>query len=328
MENSEKSLLGTCIRTIQEELIQFESALTRVLQVEHTSLQPFFSPILKDRGKRIRPILFFLVQGLFAKPVEESIHIAVLIELLHTATLIHDDVIDCSLERRGSSSLNALWGDRISVLMGDYLLAKVLQIGVDSPYPKVLDVIAPVVLSMVSAELLHEGNQSSGGMSKDDYFRIIKAKTAGLFGAAAELATRVMGASAEQTRELNRFGELYGIAFQIQDDVLDISGSSEQMGKPQGQDVLNGKWTLPLLLAKQSAPETERDDLLKKMGRGNKEDSIWIQEFIIRFGGIEKAMDECGTIIEEALHLLDSFGPSTYRESLTSLLMHALERQG
>jgi octaprenyl-diphosphate synthase len=282
---------------------------------------------LKGRGKRLRPIVFFLVQGLFSKPDERSLEIAVLIELLHTATLIHDDVIDGSMERRGSDTLNAVWGDRISVLMGDLLLAKVLQLGVRSPWPGVLETIAPVVHSMVTAELRHEMEPPDGHQSEAFYFRIISDKTAGLFSAAAILGGIVKEASEDRIERLRLLGSLYGTAFQIRDDILDVTGSPDIMGKPRGQDALNGRWTLPLLMARKQAGVRERKALSERMGTKKPQDSAWIHDFIIRHQGVPEALRKCDHIVKDAVEILRGFDDSIYRKSLMALLNDVTERE-
>ena len=327
MEYFKNHYLMTSIRPVHNELSLFESELRAALEVEDVSIKPLFMPLLKDRGKRLRPIFFFLVQGLFSKPDKRSVDVAVLIELLHTATLIHDDVIDCSTERRGGTTLNALWGDRISVLMGDFLLARVLQIGIHSRWPRVLETITPVVLSMVTAELRHEKEPPAEAMSEAFYFRVIKDKTAGLFSAAAVLAGIVKDASHDRIEILSRLGELYGIAFQIRDDILDVTGSPDRMGKPSGQDVLNGRWTLPLLMAWQNASQSERKELFKKMDSKGPDDIAWIRTFIIRHQGATHALRKCEDIVSQAIGLLNGFDPSIYKEALMSLLNHVTERE-
>ena len=317
MHNQDKSIQTNCVR---EELKIFEKEYKKQFKVEDTVIQPILDYIAQKRGKRIRPIIFFLSQGLIKKPIQESVSLAVMIELLHTASLIHDDVVDSSKKRRGADTLNAVWDNKISVLVGDYLLAKVLQIGVSYRSDGVVDLLSRVVLKMGEGELLHTMKNGSESLSVEEYFFIVRNKTAGLFSAACELGGLAVSASLNQRKNLNTLGENIGIGFQIRDDILDLNGSLNQMGKPAGQDLSNGTITLPLICAMQEARargETiHYSDIKSKFLKGDS----WLQEFLVQFKGIEIAQRHADMFTNKALDILRQFESSIYREALEQLI--------
>lgn len=322
------NMLEEIYNTLEKELASFEKVYSLQFQSDNVFLQPIFDYVGLERGKRLRPILFFLSQGLIHRPSLKYIKIAVLIELLHTATLIHDDVVDGSLERRGKRSLNAVWGDRVSVLLGDYLLAKVLSLAVEVKRKGVLEIISRVVMEMGRGELRQTVEGMVRRVSVDEYFNIIREKTAGLFGAACELGGIVVSASVSEKNRLRQLGENFGMAFQIRDDILDFSGHTELMGKPVGQDVTNGKITLPLILALEGVSDEEKHRILQRLACATKKDGEWIRKFVKKRGGIGKAQEKAQVFLRRAMELLDSFKPSFYRERLERLVMHDLERVG
>ena len=321
-----KKTLEEIYNTLAKEFASFEKEYFLQFQSDNIFLQPIFDYVGQEKGKRLRPILFFLSQGLIHRPNRRYVKIAVLIELLHTATLIHDDVVDGSLERRGKRSLNAVWGDRVSVLLGDYLLARVLSLAVEVERIGVLEIISRVVMEMGRGELRQTVEGMMQRVSVDDYFNIIREKTACLFGAACELGGIVMSASASEKNRLRQLGETFGMAFQIRDDILDFSGHTEFMGKPVGQDVTNGKMTLPLILALEGVSEEEKQGILQRLDSATEEDGEWIRKFVKRRKGIENAQEKAQVFLKRAIELLDTFKPSIYREMLERLVMHDTER--
>ena len=245
------------IKLISKELELFEEEYRQQFRTESFVIQPLLDYLIVTKGKWFRPILFFLSQGLINRPKSESVRIAVLLELLHAATLIHDDVVDSSPERRGRKTLNEKWGDKVSVLTGDFLLAKVLKLGVESRWPEVLGVISRVVTKMADCELRQVIQPPEEDQTPESYFRVIQDKTAGFFAAASELGGIVAGADSVENERLIFIGDYFGMAFQIRDDILDLSGSCGQMGKPVRQDTYNGKITLPLIFALEKASIAE-----------------------------------------------------------------------
>jgi len=313
---------------IQQELELFENEYKRQLESGNALLKPVLDYIVDKKGKRIRPVIFFLSQGLIRKPDPRSVSLAAMIEILHTASLIHDDVVDHSQKRRGSDTLNAVWNSRVSVLMGDYLLAKVLEIGVAHPSKRVLELISQVVLKMGEGELHHALRSEDVPFSVEEYFSIVRNKTAGLFSAACELGGLAVSASPDQIERLDALGESIGICFQIRDDILDLNGSFDCMGKPAGQDFLNGTVTLPVICAMEEALARGEDinysDIHSKYFTGD----TWIKTFVDRYRGIEKARIQIEAFSDKAIRLLKTFEPSCYRETFKELILNDCVRLG
>jgi octaprenyl-diphosphate synthase len=311
--------LSVCIR---EELELFENEYERQLATEDELLKPVLNYVIVKRGKRIRPIVFFLSQGLIRKPCHQSMPLAAMIEILHTASLIHDDVVDRSKKRRGSDTLNTVWNNRVSVLMGDYLLAKVLKIGVAHPSRRVLELLSQIVLKMGEGELHHTLRNEDVPFSAEDYLSVVRNKTAGLFSAACELGGLAVSASPDQIKRLNALGENIGICFQIRDDILDLNGSFDRMGKPAGQDFLNGTVTLPVIYAIEEALAHGENISYSDIRSGYFTGDTWIKEFVDRYGGIKKALMRMEEFSDRAIHLLRTFEPSIYREAFEELIMN------
>jgi octaprenyl-diphosphate synthase len=252
--------------------------------------------------------------------------IAVLLELLHAATLVHDDVVDESPVRRGEETPFLKWGSKISVLMGDYLFARVLSMGVSSRWPEVLHVISEMVMKMADCELRQAFGVFDPIPTDKGYYEIIEGKTAGFFSAACHLAGIVVKEDRNEMEKLRRLGYHFGMAFQIRDDILDLEGAQNRMGKPEFQDLDNGKITLPLILALEGARQEEKDRLLRLMGSDRREEHDKILAFIHEKKGLEKAQEKAVTFTGEAQALLDTFPGSEYRKSMERLLHYHLER--
>ena len=315
--------LFSCIR---KELALFEDEYNKQLQTDNTLLNPVLDYIIEKKGKRIRPIVYFLSQGLIAKPDLQSISLAVLIEILHTASLIHDDVVDRSSKRRGSDTLNTVWNNKVSVLMGDYLLAKVLEIGVAHPSKRVLELISQVVLKMAEGELHHALKDVDVSFSTEEYLTVVRNKTAGLFSAACELGGLAVSASQDQIKRLCELGENTGISFQIRDDILDLNGSFGRMGKPSGQDFLNGTVTLPVIYAMEEALAQGEAMHYSEIRSRYFVGDTWIKDFVERYGGIEKARIQIEAFSNRAIDLLRIFEPSIYRDAFEELIVNGCVR--
>ena len=326
MYGSKKEALETISDPIADELNLFEEMYRQQFSADTALLQPILRYIGDENGKRLRPTVFFLSQGLVSHLNTDSISIAVLLELLHTATLIHDDVVDGSTERRGKRSVNNIWGNQVSVLLGDYLFAKVLALGVESQWPDVLRVVSRVVLNMGKGELRQNLEETESRVNVEDYLQSIREKTAGLFIAACDLGGLTVNANPEDREQLRELGKNFGMAFQIRDDILDYSGVTENMGKPIGQDASNGKLTLPLILAMDDTTETDKRSILQKLDRGTEDDVALIREFVLKNKGVEKAQEKARMFADRAEKILSTFNPSIYRQAWQKLIAHDLER--
>ncbi|HDQ45612.1 MAG TPA: polyprenyl synthetase family protein [bacterium] len=321
--------LATIATPIREELERFETAYLGVLQEEDPYLERLFAqtPELL-RGKRLRPILFYLCKGLAGGSTAEEVQIPVVLEMLHLASLLHDDVVDDSDLRRGEQTLNAVWGNAVSVLAGDYLMARVLSLSARTSWPQVQRRVLQTIEAMTRGELRQAIEKTNCRPSSARYFEIAEDKTAVLFGAAAELGG--VAAAAEETvqSDLNRFGRYFGLAFQIHDDILDYSGDGERMGKPVGQDFQDGLLTLPVIRACEKATETECADILALFRAGNPASWARIQNFVVRFGGVDDALGQARRFSEKGITLLSEFAPSPYKTALSALITFDSERTG
>ncbi|MFC1502230.1 polyprenyl synthetase family protein [bacterium] len=328
MYSTGKRDIETISECISQELDLFEKAYKEEFQRGDAVLLPVLEYVGKEKGKCIRPSLFFLCQGLINKPKLTSIPVAVLLELLHIATLVHDDVVDQSVTRRGKDTLNALWGDNVSVLLGDYLLAKVLALGVSVPWTSVLSVISRAVMGMGKEELRQVLETPEKKFTITNYLRNIHGKTAGFMSASSELGGIVMEADNTVIVQLRRLGTAFGMAFQIRDDILDITGSEDILGKPVGQDMANGKITLPLILALEQVPTEEKEKVLQRQSAPKSKNGMWIREFIERYNGVQLAQQKAEIFINKALQILMTFPSSVYRDALQKIIVHDLERMG
>lgn len=310
---------------IKNELESFESELESKLQSELSFLQPLCNHIKSSRGKRIRPILFFLSQGLGGQPDVNAVDIPVLLEILHTATLIHDDVIDAASKRRESKTINILWGNNTAILFGDYLFAKVLELGVETRNIKVLEYLVSVVKKISEGELRQAFK--SQDLEKKVYYDIIRDKTASLFKVSCILAGLSQSMTQEDINRLGSFGEYFGMAYQIKDDILDITGKTQLLGKSSRQDLSDGKFTLPFILVFSQASKKEKRHLLNLINKGSIEDFKVIYDFIDTKRGVQSAEQELMSINCEAKNILKDFKSSVYRESLESLLKYNYSRK-
>lgn len=264
-------------------------------------------------------MLYLLVQGAVSPGSGKDVTVAVLIEMLHTASLLHDDVVDGTEQRRGERSLNALAGNQLSVLAGDFLMAKALNRALSMPYPDVVPVLSRVLVEMTRAELQQAEMERTHAVSESKYLDIVYGKTASLFESSCELGASVQNAGPDRVSILRRFGRHFGTAYQIFDDIEDFTGDAEAIGKPVGQDLGSGKWTLPLILAVDGCGESERAQFFDRMERFSAEDRVWINDFIRRRGGMEAAKARAEAEILEASRLLEALPVSDWSQALIGL---------
>jgi octaprenyl-diphosphate synthase len=320
------SALNSASGLVAKELLLFEERYGNQFEYHGAFLQSVLAFVGSQTGKRIRPVVYFLTQGVLSPYSKKDIDIAVLIELMHTASLLHDDVVDGTDHRRGGQSLKSLMGNQLSVLSGDYLMAKALTLAVSMPFQAALPVLSRTLLVMTEAELKQAEMKRTEAVSRAEYLEIAAGKTASLFEAGCELAARVQKADWNHVELFRRFGLYFGMAFQIWDDIQDITGNAEAIGKPVGQDLGNGKWTLPLILAVEQASTSERARFFKRIRRFSSEDRQWIVEFIHRHEGVEKAEAKAEAEAHKAVGLLSSFPDSEYKNALKEICMIGMEK--
>lgn len=283
--------------------------------------------ILKQKGKKIRPVLVFFSAKMLGEVDERAFRGATLVELLHTATLVHDDVVDGAEKRRGLPSINAIWKNKISVLMGDYLLAKGLMIAVDGGDYDFLKIITDTVKRMSEGELLQISKTKKLDIDEETYFRIISDKTASLLSTCCQIGSLSSSDSDEYQNALKNFGEYLGIAFQIRDDILDYVGTNS-FGKPLGADIKEKKITLPLIHALSSVDPADKSKIIKKLKKINKKDSVKeIINFVKSNGGIDYSERIALDYAEKAKNELSIFPDTASKKSMIDIVDFVINRK-
>ncbi len=285
--------------------------------------------IVRRKGKQMRPMFVFLVAKMVSNGdfKERTYRGASVIELIHTATLVHDDVVDDSNMRRDFFSLNALWKNKIAVLVGDYLLSKGLLLSIDNGDFDILRHISVAVKEMSEGELLQIEKARLLDITEDVYFEIIRQKTATLIAACTSIGAASVDASEDDIRKMHKFGELIGIAFQIKDDLFDYSEA--KIGKPTGIDIKEKKMTLPLIYTLNHCSKEEKKWLINSVKNHNKDKKRVkeVIEFVKKNQGIEYTSAKMKEYHEKALAILDEYPDSPYKESLISMVNYVIERE-
>lgn len=284
--------------------------------------------IVKRKGKQMRPMFVFLSAGMCGGINEAAYRGASLIELLHTASLVHDDVVDDSNERRGFFSINALWKNKIAVLVGDYLLSRGLLLSVDNQDFNLLKIVSTAVRDMSEGELLQIEKARKLDITEAIYYDIIRKKTASLVASCCAVGAAAANASDETVRLMHRIGEKIGIAFQIKDDLFDL-GKSDKIGKPTGIDIKESKMTLPLIYALQKAGYQEKRHVINivKNHNTNEKKVAEVIAFVQQSGGVEYARAQMKIYREEAFELIKDFPESKYKSSFLALVEYTIERE-
>ncbi|MDM7925314.1 MAG: polyprenyl synthetase family protein, partial [bacterium] len=295
---------------------RFETEFIASLDAAESAGHPALTASHLLSGKRLRPLLHLLAQGAGRPERPPEPGAAVLIELLHIASLLHDDVVDGTDRRRGLKSLNAAEGNRFSVLSGDYLMAKTLSLALSRPDPFVLPALSRALLAMTAAELKQALSGRAADVSEAEVLEIAYGKTACLMETACELGGRLAGADESRVRALGRFGRHFGLAYQIRDDIQDVTGDANTLGKPVGQDAGGGRWTLPLVYSYGASGAADRKACLRRMERRTAADVAWIHAFILRHGGAESAERKAAEELDEALLRLSDLPESVCRSAL------------
>lgn len=310
------------IKPIEDSLKEFNQQYDGLANSGIKLLDTMVSHIGQTRGKQLRPILLLLISGAFSNTSSKAVRAALAIETLHITTLIHDDVVDESLLRRGKQTLNSIWGNKLAVLVGDYLYAKVLNILIAIDDKEILKTISSVAQEMGEGELLQQENAREYNLTEDRYYEVIRKKTAVLFSACCKIGAIAANASDEEIKTMALFGECLGIAFQIQDDILDYS-KELNTGKTYGNDIREQKITLPLILGLNNATEKQREEIKEIYHK----ESITQQEVdniidtITELGGIANAKKTIDEYFNKAYTLLDCLPNNQYKQSL-QLLIH------
>lgn len=312
---------------IAEELIKFEEHFKQSMKANNALLDRLTHYIVKRKGKQIRPMFVFLSAKMFGEVNEDTYTAASLIELLHTATLVHDDVVDDANERRGFFSVNALWKNKIAVLVGDFLLSKVLLLSMERKKYHSLEIVARAVQEMSEGELLQIEKARRLDIDEDTYFDVIRQKTASLIASCCEVGTVSVGREDEAER-MRLFGEKIGLAFQIKDDIFDY-GLPGKIGKPTGNDIREQKMTLPLIYTLNTVDKKTKKELINIVKRHNENPKKVRRaiELVIENGGIDHAYQVMIKIKDEALELLQPIPDSPSKNALIKLVEYTVSRE-
>lgn len=312
---------------ITDEMRHFESHFKEAMKSSAPLLDKITHYIIKRKGKQMRPMFVFLSAKVCGGVTDASYTAASLIELLHTATLVHDDVVDDAHLRRGFFSVNALWKNKIAVLVGDFLLSRGLLMSVEHKQFRLLQLVSEAVQEMSEGELLQMEKARKLNITEDVYFEIIRRKTASLIAACCASGAASAGVEESVIQKMKVFGTYVGIAFQIKDDLFDY-GSGENIGKPTGIDIKERKMTLPLIHALNEAPTSTRAKMLRLVRKHNDNPKKVQQviDFVLSGNGIEYARSRMLEYQQKAMDILKTFEENDARASLEGLVEYTINR--
>jgi octaprenyl-diphosphate synthase len=322
------SALSDIKKPVETEMRQFESYFRRTLQSDIPFFHLILNNIIRRKGKQMRPLLVFLTAKLNGTVSETTFVAATFIELLHTATLVHDDVVDDASERRGLPSINVLYNSKIAVLLGDYLLAQGLLISVEKQGYNMLGIVSEAVKEIVKGELVQLQKTRKLDIREEDYFRIIRMKTAALISACTACGASSVTDDRETIARMKEFGENLGVAFQIKDDLLDYAGDG-LTGKREGNDIKEKKITLPLIHALREAGPVKRRNIiriLRRKKKGRREISEVIA-FVREHNGLEYAGTKMKEYSDRALRILETYPDSETKSALTEFVIYSTLRK-
>lgn len=319
--------LDTVARPIKDHLEEFKRVFKQSMSSDIGLVDTVARYILRQKGKKIRPMLVLLSAEVCGGINESTYRAAALVELLHTATLIHDDVVDNANMRRGIASINAVWKNKVAVLMGDYLLSRGLLLSLSNGEFHFLKVSSTAVKRMSEGELLQIQKSRNFDIDELTYFRIISDKTASLISTCCEMGAISATDDPEKISHMRNFGEYLGLAFQIRDDVLDYEGEAFLLGKPIGGDIKDRKITLPLIYAFQNAPREIKRNIIRLLRSGKRGAKIKdVIRFAEEYGGITKAHQKAEEFLEKARKELVGFADSESKDALMKLTEFVVER--
>jgi len=315
------------VKLIEDELKTFEIKFKEAVGSHVPMLDRIMRYVVKRKGKQLRPMFVFLSAKLCGEVNESTYRAASLVELLHTATLVHDDVVDDSLERRGFFSVYALWKNKVSVLVGDYLLAKGLLLSLDHNDHRILHILSDAVRKMSEGELLQIEKARSLNLNEKIYFDIIRNKTASLLASGCAAGAWSTSNNKEITEKVRLFGEKVGIAFQIKDDLFDYG--TDSVGKPTGNDIKEKKLTLPLIYTLNNIDKPTRRQIIYIIKNQNKnpEKIKFVINKVTEAGGIEYAVQKMNDYKSEAMKILFEFPQSEIRSGLAELVDFVTDRK-
>jgi len=314
-------------KPIAAELDAFEKKFKMAMKSSTPLLDRITHYIVKRKGKQIRPMFVFFSADICGGITESTYRGATLVELLHTATLVHDDVVDDAYQRRGFFSINALWKNKIAVLVGDYLLAKGLLLSVNNQDYRLLQIVSEAVQQMSEGELLQIEKARRLDINEEVYFEVIRKKTASLIASCCACGAASAGADEASIERMRLFGEKIGIAFQIKDDLFDFG--TDDVGKPLGIDIKEKKMTLPLIYALSKASKADKRHIMNVIKNHSQDPKkvIEVIDFVKNSGGIDYAKSQMMQFQEEAFQLLDTLPNQQARTPLEALVRFTTERE-
>lgn len=312
---------------IREELAVFEVKFSQAVKSRTPLLDTIMKYIIKRKGKQLRPMFVFLTAKLHGDVTESTYRTAALVEMLHTATLVHDDVVDESMERRGFFSINAVWKNKIAVLVGDYLLSKGLLLSTENGDFEQLRYLSDAVRQMSEGELLQIEKTRKLNIDEEIYFEIIKNKTASLLSSACAAGAFSTSGNKEIAEQMRLFGEKTGIAFQIKDDLFDYG--TEDIGKPTGNDIKEKKMTLPLIYALNHLDKKTVKEIIYIVKNNNRDRKKvqWVIDKVQAAGGIKYAAEKMFQYRDEALGILYKYPDTPVRKALEELVRYTTDRK-
>ncbi len=321
-------ILQKILRFAEEDLARVELEIQQQLNSAVGQIGEIGRYLLLSGGKRIRPILLLLTAKMAGYTGARIFPLSAMIEFMHTATLLHDDVIDHSHLRRGYPTVNSRWGSALSILVGDFLYAKAMVLVVDDGDPQILKEITRVTMTMTEGQVMETLRIGDTSLTGAEYWQIIHQKTAALFGACCYIGGVLGGLPAERTQGLRRFGMTFGSAFQLVDDALDFTGKEERLGKPVGSDLREGKMTLPVIVTLQHASSHESEEILRFVRGDDRSPEAFqhIVALIQKYDGIEYTLCEAGRFVEQAELELQGFADGPAYELLMELADFIVKR--
>ena len=311
---------------ISNEMADFEKKFRQSMKSKVMLLDKIMTYIVKRKGKQMRPMFVFLSAGTVGTTSESTYRGASLIELLHTATLVHDDVVDESTYRRGFFSVNALWKNKIAVLVGDFLLSRGMLLSIENEDFDLLKIVSEAIREMSEGEILQMEKAKKLDITEEVYYEVIRQKTASLITACCKVGASSVGGDSEAIRLMGEFGEKVGMAFQIKDDLFDFG--TQEIGKPLGIDIREKKMTLPLIHALSKATSAEKKHIIHIIKR-HSEKTAKVNEviaFVKAKGGLEYATGVMNRYHQEALDILRGFPESDKRNALEQLVEYTINR--
>ncbi len=314
---------------ISEDLKNLEQSIQRLITTKVVYIKEIVNYIIRSGGKRVRPILVILTSRMCGYQGNRHIPYSAIVEFIHTATLLHDDVVDNAKTRRGLSTVNTVWGNEPSVLVGDFLYSKSFELMAENGNEEIIRIIAKATTALSEGEILELLQTADIEITADDYFEVIGNKTAVLFSAACEIGS-VLGQEDEEKRAaLRKFGYDLGVAFQLKDDILDYMSIDNILGKQVGTDLKEGKVTLPLIYALKQASDREKASIRRAVEKDklSQKDFERIRNIILKYGGIQYTSAVMSQYTESAKSYLNLFPPSEYKNALLVLTDYMLKRE-